>query len=75
MQPVWQLESRSTRETLLPLFPAEAGQKALTGTLSVQNCPSQWRVYDTSGPKPPKRKVVLACANCGSGKDHFIDDW
>ncbi|KAG0664028.1 hypothetical protein C6P46_001888 [Rhodotorula mucilaginosa] len=38
------------------------------------NCPSQWRVYDTSGPKPPKRKVVLACANCGSGKDHFIDD-
>ncbi|GAA5876563.1 hypothetical protein JCM3774_003140 [Rhodotorula dairenensis] len=38
------------------------------------NCPSQWRVYDTSGPKPSKRKVVLACANCGSGKDHFIDD-
>ncbi|GAA5991387.1 hypothetical protein JCM10908_003288 [Rhodotorula pacifica] len=38
------------------------------------NCPSQWRVYDTSGPKPPKRKIVLACANCGSGKDHFIDD-
>ncbi|GAA6051926.1 hypothetical protein JCM3770_006580 [Rhodotorula araucariae] len=38
------------------------------------NCPSHWRIYDTSGPKPPKRKVVLACANCGSTKDHFIDD-
>ncbi|KPV77997.1 uncharacterized protein RHOBADRAFT_50520 [Rhodotorula graminis WP1] len=38
------------------------------------NCPSHWRVYDTSGPKPPKRKVVLACANCGSTRDHFIDD-
>ncbi|BGP52551.1 hypothetical protein JCM8202v2_000106 [Rhodotorula sphaerocarpa] len=38
------------------------------------NCPSVWRSYDTSGPKPPKRKVVLACANCGNGKDHFIDD-
>ncbi|GAA5846807.1 hypothetical protein JCM9279_004447 [Rhodotorula babjevae] len=38
------------------------------------NCPSHWRVYDTSGPKPPKRKIVLACANCGSTRDHFIDD-
>ncbi|GAA6002582.1 hypothetical protein JCM10207_007576 [Rhodosporidiobolus poonsookiae] len=38
------------------------------------NCPSLWRVYDTSGPKPPKRKPVLACANCGSSRDHFIDD-
>ncbi|POY70518.1 putative Exoribonuclease H [Rhodotorula taiwanensis] len=38
------------------------------------NCPKLWRIYDTSGPKPPKRKIVLACANCGSGKDHFIDD-
>ncbi|BGP12324.1 hypothetical protein JCM10213v2_000237 [Rhodosporidiobolus nylandii] len=38
------------------------------------NCPTLWRIYDTSGPKPPKRKPVLACANCGSTKDHFIDD-
>ncbi|GAA5918384.1 hypothetical protein JCM1841_003936 [Sporobolomyces salmonicolor] len=38
------------------------------------NCPSLWRVYDTSGPKPPKRKIVCACANCGSTKDHFLDD-
>ncbi|KAL7337854.1 hypothetical protein BJY59DRAFT_439799 [Rhodotorula toruloides] len=38
------------------------------------NCPSHWRIYDTSGPKPPKRKLLLACANCGSNKDHFVDD-
>ncbi|GAA5991331.1 hypothetical protein JCM11641_004801 [Rhodosporidiobolus odoratus] len=38
------------------------------------NCPTIWRIYDTSGPKPPKRKPVLACANCGSTKDHFVDD-
>ncbi|BGP21295.1 hypothetical protein JCM10295v2_000167 [Rhodotorula toruloides] len=40
-----------------------------------RNCPSHWRIYDTSGPKPPKRKLLLSCANCGSNKDHFVDDW
>ncbi|GAA6018114.1 hypothetical protein JCM11491_003322 [Sporobolomyces phaffii] len=38
------------------------------------NCSTRWRIYDTSGPKPQKRKVVCACANCGSTRDHFIDD-
>ncbi|GAA5922468.1 uncharacterized protein JCM15063_003312 [Sporobolomyces koalae] len=38
------------------------------------NCSTLWRIYDTSGPKPQKRKIVCACANCGSTKDHFIDD-
>ncbi|GAA6009018.1 uncharacterized protein JCM10292_001759 [Rhodotorula paludigena] len=45
-----------------------------SGNHMTPNCPSQWRIYDTTGPKPPKRKLQLSCANCGSNKDHFIDD-
>ncbi|GAA5946992.1 hypothetical protein JCM3765_002106 [Sporobolomyces pararoseus] len=41
---------------------------------SSSNCSTLWRIYDISGPKPQKRKIVCACANCGSTKDHFIDD-
>ncbi|GAA5979282.1 hypothetical protein JCM5350_006953 [Sporobolomyces pararoseus] len=41
---------------------------------SSSNCSTLWRIYDVSGPKPQKRKIVCACANCGSTKDHFIDD-
>ncbi|KAK4057665.1 hypothetical protein OIO90_001313 [Microbotryomycetes sp. JL221] len=39
-----------------------------------KNCPTLWRVYDTTDAKPAKRKIVFACANDGSTKDHFIDD-
>ena len=47
----------------------------LTLTIT-QNCPSLWRDYDTSGVKPKKNpKITYACGNCGSTKDHFIDDW
>ncbi|GAA5891867.1 hypothetical protein JCM8208_002917 [Rhodotorula glutinis] len=34
------------------------------------NCPSHWRVYDTSGPKPPKRKIVLAFLPRGHPMKH-----
>lgn len=40
-----------------------------------KNCSSLWRIYDTSDAKPTKRKIVFACGNDGSTKDHFIDDW
>ncbi|ORY90181.1 hypothetical protein BCR35DRAFT_134429 [Leucosporidium creatinivorum] len=39
------------------------------------NCPTLWRVYDTTGAKPAKRKIVFACANDGTTRDHFADDW
>ncbi|KAM0793592.1 hypothetical protein ACM66B_001025 [Microbotryomycetes sp. NB124-2] len=38
------------------------------------NCPTLWRIYDRKGAKPSKRSIVLACANDGTTKDHFIDD-
>jgi len=34
-----------------------------------------WRIYDLTGAEPKKKaKIVFACANDGSTKDHFIDD-
>ncbi|KAK4055101.1 hypothetical protein OIV83_000381 [Microbotryomycetes sp. JL201] len=38
------------------------------------NCPTLWRIYDRKGARPSKRSIVLACANDGTTKDHFIDD-
>lgn len=41
----------------------------------MQNCPSLWRVYNTTGAQPKKARLVYACANDGSTDNHFIDDW